>query len=171
MSGIEEVLPFIAAAGAAAGVVGQQQQAQAAQVAAKEKQNELNYESAQLRQQAGQDQASAQRAAEVQRHQAAVMQGRVQAVAAASGASATDPTVLNLQGGIAAKGDYAARAAIYEGDTSAEGKDAAAKARDYESYATGVGSKYATEGANIRTAGTILSSGASIYNDYYKKPK
>lgn len=120
---------------------------------------EARSEALQLEQQAGQDRASAQRAAIEQRRSARYMQSRVQALAAASGAGASDPTVVNLQNSIDAEGEYAALTAMYEGEDVARSKEFAA------SVARKQGSAAAT--ASYLKAGSTLLSGASSWYDKY----
>jgi hypothetical protein len=113
----------------------------------------------QLEQQAGQDRASAQRAAIDQRRSARYMQSRVQALAAASGGGASDPTIINLQNNIDAAGEYSALTAMYEGEDAARGKEYGAQ------VARKTGKAAAT--ASYLKAGSTLLAGASSWYDKY----
>lgn len=113
----------------------------------------------QLEQQAGQDRASAQRAAFDQRRTARYMQSRLQALAAASGAGATDPTIVNLSNQIDTQGEYGALTAMYEGESAARGEEFAAQ------VARKTGS--AAQTASYLKAGSTLLSGASSWYDKY----
>jgi len=77
---------------------------------------------------AGHEQAAAaQREALQRQKEAKLVLSRQQAVAAASGGSATDTTVLKLMGDTAAQGQYNSQSAIYEGKAAeAAAKDQAA---------------------------------------------
>ncbi len=103
--------------------------------------------------------ATGQRKAFDERRQGNLISSRAQAVAAASGAGATDPTVLDIQGRIAGQTDYNAMSALYEGASAEQnyGKEAALTR---------------FEGGQAETAGflkggaTLLSGGASLYDKY-----
>lgn len=96
--------------------IGQIQQGKAANANAK-------FQSAQLQQQAGQDRASAQRVAIEERRRGAIAQSNAQAASAASGGGATDPTVLNITGGLAKQGEYNALSALFSGEEKARGQE------------------------------------------------
>lgn len=110
-------------------------------------------DASQLRSMAGQDRASSQRAAFEERRRAKLAESRVRAVAAASGAGATDPTVLNIMGDLSAEGEYRALTRMYEGETEAQSKEYQAKQI-----------KRATRGQSIST---VLNSGASFFATKY----
>lgn len=113
----------------------------------------------QLEQNAGQDRASAQRAAIEQRRNARYMQSRVQALSAASGAGATDPTVVNLQDNIDAAGEYGALTAMYEGESAARGEEFAAQV----ARKTG---KAAASASYLKAGSTLLAGASSWYDKY-----
>src|SRR5690606_1168127 len=77
------------------------------------------FEARQMRTQAGQEQAVSQRAAEERMREAGLLMSRAQAVAAASGGGALDPTVLRIIGGLAAEGELAAATEQYNDDERA----------------------------------------------------
>lgn len=89
-------------------------------------------EAAQMRQNAGQVQASAQRGAEEKRRQAQLMVSRAIAVAGASGAGVSDTAVANLIARLEGEGELAAMTSLYEGDTEAAQMRRQAGAREYE---------------------------------------
>lgn len=115
-----------------------------------------NFEAAQMKQQAGQERAVAQRQAIEQRRQAGLANSRVQAVAAASGAGATDPTVLNIEGNNAATGEYNALSALYSGEEKARGFEMSAAARKYEGAT-------ARQSALLGAGGTLMGGAAKAY--------
>lgn len=78
-------------------------------------------EALQLEQAAGQERASSQRGAIEQRRQARIAQSRAVALAAASGGSSTDATVVNILGDIGAEGEYRALTELFEGSERAHG--------------------------------------------------
>jgi hypothetical protein len=65
------------------------------------------------------EQASAQRAFLEQRRQTRLAQSRAKAAAGASGGGVGDPTALDIYGGLAQEGDFAAQTALFEGDSAA----------------------------------------------------
>jgi hypothetical protein len=113
----------------------------------------------QLEQQAGQDRASSQRAAAEQRRSARYVQSRVQALAAASGAGATDPSVVDLIGDIGGEGEYGALSALYEGESAARGAEFGAK------VARKQGSAIATS-SYLKAGSTLLAGAGSWYDKY-----
>src|SRR6185437_8837158 len=72
-----------------------------------------------LKQKANEDAAAAQRAQEQTDRQTRLLISRDQAISAASGGSATDPGVLNIEGNVAQQGDYNALTALYNGQSRA----------------------------------------------------
>lgn len=119
----------------------------------------LKSEAAQLEAQAGLDRASSQRSASEQRRQARLVASRGQAVAAASGAGADDPTVLTLQSDIAGEGEYRALSALYEGETAAQTKEAQAKANRKAA-------KNVKRAGYIGAASSLLDGGSSLFAKY-----
>lgn len=99
---------------------------------------------------AGQVQASSQRVAAEQERKTKLVSSRAQAVAAASGAGATDPTVLDTIGRIASEGAYRSELALYEGNTQAAALRARGEAARYEGRA-------AQTAGFIKGAGTLFS--------------
>jgi hypothetical protein len=133
----------------------QQQAGEMANAAAK-------FEARQMRTQAGQEQAVAQREAENRLRESALLMSRAQAVAAASGGGALDPTVLRIIGGLAAEGELAAATERYNGDERARQLKLAAVGREYE----GVQAKYSGDVARSvgkwRAQNTLLQGAASM---------
>jgi len=87
---------------------------------------------AQLRQNAGQAQASAQRQAADITQQTQLVTSRALAVAAASGGGASDPTVVDLIARDAARGAYLRSVALYGGEDRARALEGEANVRQYE---------------------------------------
>lgn len=140
------------AAGTAMSVAGAIGQGNAARGAA-------NYQAAQLQQQAGQERATSQRQAMEERRRARFAQSRLQALAAASGAGATDPTVIDLSGDIAAEGEYRALTALFGGEERARGLTMNAQARRYE------GQQQRRAGV-MNAASTIMGGGYSMLDRF-----
>jgi len=125
----------------------------------KDQQRLANFQADQLDRNAGQSLAASQRNAFQERRQARLVSSRAQALAAASGAGATDPTVLNIQGDIAKQGEYNALTALYNGDVQAQDQRFAAQAR----RTSGAMEKSA---ADTQALSTVLSGAASLYDRY-----
>lgn len=144
-----------------------------------------NIEAAHMEQQAVLSVASAQRDMLEQRRQARLLESRALAVAAASGAGASDTTVVNIINDIAAEGAYRSSLALFEGQERArqlragaevrrEGGDLQAEygaqtAKAYEigsvaSLFSGAGSLYARYGqrGSATTRSNNLSGGVSV---------
>jgi hypothetical protein len=148
MAFMAAALPYIAAAGATIAAYSSVQQGKAANRAAQ-------FEAGQMEHNAKEARAASQRDAMEQRRRAEVAQSRALAVAAASGAGALDPTVIDLIGDIEAEGDLNARTALYAGEERGKGMEAQAGARRYEGA-------QARKAANMKSASTILSSASSF---------
>ena len=160
------------------GAVGAIQQGQA-QAAAGEAQNRAYQYQAQLRdaqaqameQSAGQERAAAQRATLEQERQGRLVGSRAQAVAAASGGGALDPTVVNLLGDLEGEADFRAGVASYQGESAARGLEYGAVLQ----RAAGQGDLYAGEVARrsgeaarnrsyLSAAGTVAGGAAKLYD-------
>lgn len=116
-------------------------------------------EQMQLEQQAGQDRALSQLEANNRRRSSRYAQSRALALAAASGAGASDPTVVNIISGLEGEGEYGALAAMYEGETSARGLQYGGKARRNDGRAA--------RNASYLKAGSTLLAGGSAWADKY----
>lgn len=145
-------IPFVMLAMSAVSAVGQMQQGEAAQESA-------NFQAAQQDQQAGQQRAIAQRQAIEQRRRSDVMQSRALAVAGASGAGVSDPTVINELADIDRVGEFNALTALYQGEESATGLEMAADS----ARRTGV----ASQQAGRLQAGSTLIGGATSFGERY----
>jgi leucyl aminopeptidase (aminopeptidase T) len=120
---------------------------------------EMRREATQLETQAGLERASSHRAAMEERRQARLAASRGLTVAAASGASVDDPTVVNILSRIEGEGEYRALSALYEGDQTALGMEAEAAAKRR-------GAKSTKTAGYIKAGSTILSAGSSMYDRY-----
>lgn len=109
-------------------------------------------ENQRLRRLAGSERATSQRAAIEERRRADIVQSRARAVSAASGAGATDPTVLKIMDDLSAEGEYRALTRTYEGETAAQSLELEGAER-----------KRAARGRSIST----LLSGASMFASKY----
>lgn len=137
-----------------------------AQAGAARKKAALDFETAQLRMQAGQSVAASQHAAREQRRQAELVQSRAIAVAAASGGGVSDPTVVNMLGRIAGEGAYRAGLAIYEGEERARTLRMGAAARDYEGDLALEAGDMAKGAYDIHKGATMFKGASSLFSKY-----
>lgn len=145
-------IPYLIVASTVMSAASSMQQGQAAELAGQA-------EAAQYARQAGESRATSQRAAEEERRKARLAISRSRAVAAASGAGATDPTVVNLEGGIAEQGEYNALTRLYEGESQARGYETAGD------FAVAEGDAKAS-GYRTQAFSSVLSGGSSLYDRY-----
>lgn len=146
-TGIETVAAIVGATASLAGTVVSMQGARAAGA---EQQKAKEFQAAQQEQQAQESRAAAQRQALERQRQTDLAKSTLQARAAASGAGATDETVLNLGEDLSGRGEYQRLMDIYTGENRARGYEDAAMA----SRMTGQAERQA---ANTRATGTLLS--------------
>lgn len=125
-----------------------------------------NYQARQMEQQAGQERASSQRVAIEQRHKATIANSRVQALSAASGAGALDPTVVNIQSDIAGQGEYNALSALFNGEERARGMETQASAKRFEGQQAKTASVMGAGTALMSGASTIMGGGSSLLDKY-----
>ena len=128
---------------------------------AKSEAKALRSEARQLDAKAGLERASSQRAAIEERRQAGLASSRTLALAAASGAGASDPTVINMMADLAGEGEYRALTALYQGEEEARGLESQAAMRRKEAKAT-------KTAGYLKAAGTILNAGSSMYDRFGK---
>jgi hypothetical protein len=143
MAFLAAAAPWLSAAGTAVTVLSQ------AKASADAKQ-QADAQAIALRNQANADEAAAQRSAIQIKRQGQYVMSRAQALAASSGASATDPTVVNLIGGIAGESEYDALTQLYVGGTQAGNARSAAQAAINEGNA-------ARSAGNLKAISTIFS--------------
>ncbi len=119
----------------------------------------MRYSAAEAVQQAQQERAAGQRQMLEEMRQASVVASRAQAVAASSGGGALDPSVVNTIADIHGRGAYQGLAALYSGESRAQGQLGMARAAEYKA---GVFDKTAMTSA----FDTILRGGATLAGRY-----
>lgn len=149
-------------AGTAVQFIGGMKQASAIKAAGRAQLQEAEYRAALGRQIAGQQRATAQRAAIEESRQTKLAQSRAQAVGAAQG-SAGDPSVLNLMAGIGAEGKYNALTAIYEGEDKAQQLESGADLALYEGQSAYRAAKSEASSKRLETIGKAAGSMFSMY--------
>lgn len=134
-------------------------QAQAARAAGEAQQNEANYEAAQLRNNADEQQAAAEQKMQQDNLRTQYVLSNARAAAAGSGGTATDPTVETDLKMIAGEGRYRALTDMYQGNSAANQLNAEATAKEY-------GGNLAAQAGKTNMFSTILSGASSLYQKY-----
>lgn len=137
MGGLTAVLPVVGAGlsllGTAKAAKAQQSEAkvatQQANETAKNEYIAAEYEARQAEYLAGQSRAASQRSAFEERRMAALMASKTLAIAAGSGAGASDANVMNTLNQIYMEGAYRSALAMYEGEEQARSYEVGAQSR------------------------------------------
>ena len=105
-----------------------------------------------------------------QRRIAALLASRTLALAAGSGAGASDPTVVGLMSEIYAEGAYRSALAMYEGEEEARSLGVAAQARRLSGKSAASAAltegKSTAKASNLSMFSTLLSGGSSFLDKY-----
>lgn len=142
----------LAAVGAIVGAIGKLKSGEDAA-----QQGEL--QAIQLRANANASQASAQRQAVDVQRRTDLVSSRVTALAAASGGSATDPSVVTDIENIQGEGHYQAMSRLYNGEVQGQSLDNQADTTIREGNAKRTASYYSA-------ASSVLSTGSNLYTKY-----
>lgn len=136
--------------------------------AAKNTMAENAFQNAALEKYGKASQAASQRGAIEANRQSNLAISRAVAVAAGSGAGASDPTITNLVGNLAGRGQYNALTSLYNGDSEADYYKNVEAANTYNAKAQAAGYKYrgSTGPAWDQASGTILSGASSFLKKY-----
>lgn len=124
------------------------------------------FKAAQYEQQAGQSIATGQRQAIEQKRQAQLLQSRALAVAAASGAGASDPTVVHLIAQIGGEGAYRAAVAMYDSEEKARQLRLNAAASRYEGDAALLGGEAQKSAYDTSAVSSLLSGAGTLYTRF-----
>lgn len=171
--GLEAIQAFIPAmitvaksASAMFGAMGQWNSGNSLVTASKRKQQAAEFEASQLQTNAGQVMAASERDAFWRGKEGDYALSTLIARAAASGASATDPTILNLAAQLNAKRAYNMAAEIYGGQEAARKMEMQAEAKRYQAD-VGVADAQKARGSYRLAAGaSLFSGGASLLEKY-----
>src|SRR6185369_6194236 len=140
-------------------ITGTMRAANAAKAAGIAQQNEANYEAAQLRQNADQQQAAAEQKMIADNKKTDLVLSNARVEAAAGGGSATDPTVVTNMQTIAGEGKYRALTDMYQGNAAAQSLNNQATAKEYSG-------NIAADAGRTKATSTILSGASSLFNKY-----
>lgn len=147
---------LLSAAGTGFSALKQMQAGNAAKKAA-------NYNYAIDNQQANAEAAGSQRQAFAQNQQTQLLMSRARAVGAASGASATSPSVVADQSQIQDRGDLNAMMDLYNGESRAQALREGAGLQEFQG-------QQAQQAAPIGALSTIMSGASSLYTRYSPNP-
>ncbi len=157
MAWFAAALPYISAASTALGVASHvkagNEQAAMAEVQANERAEDAKAA-----------QAESQREAMLERRKARNLMSRARAVAGASGAGVSDPTVSNILTDLDTQGEVNALNALFSGNATARGLRSGARAARSEARAYRSAGRYAA-------ASTALDGASSWYEKYGAKKK
>lgn len=119
------------------------------------------YNAEQLRRQGNDVRAAGSREMQKERRQKEMAQSSLMARAAASGGDTTDPTIVNLAGGIEREGEIQALSSFYRGENAARGYE------DQAAMAIAKG-KAAKQASIFKATSTILEGAGSLAGKYGK---
>lgn len=126
----------------------------------------LNYQAQVAKQQGMQQVAAAQRQELEQNRKTQIAQSTLQAQAAASGAGASDPTIVSLSSNIAGRGTYMGLLDLWQGQAQQWEYDT--KAQAYEAQASAIQSSapFSALGTILGGVGGMVRSNAMVQNGY-----
>ncbi len=142
----------------------------AAEQAGRQAQQAREFEALQQEQAAQESRAAAQRQAIDKRREGQLLLSRLQARAAASGGGADDPTVLDLGGGIAERGEYEALTEMYRGENRARGLEDSAVGSRMTGEALRAEGEAKKRASRLSAFGTLIGGATSMYGQYNKLP-
>jgi hypothetical protein len=143
----------------------------AANNAAQAQANMAEFRAKQEENAAAESRASAQRQAAEHRHAGRIAQSQLQARAAADGGSATDPTVLGLDQGIAGRSEYGALMEDYKGENRARGFEDQATLDRMQADALRAQGKAQQTASYFSAGGSLLSGIGSAYSVFKGAPQ
>ena len=128
------------------------------------------FKAAQEEQAAQESRAAAQRGSLDKARESRLLLSKLQANAAASGGGASDPTVLDLAGGIAGRGEYESLMEMYKGENRARGLEDQAIGSRLSGDAAKAEGEAKRNASYMSAAGTIIGTGGSAYRTYNRIP-
>ena len=152
----------LAVAGTAFSVYGQYQAGRLARLRGQLEQQAHDYNAAQMEVNAGQAIAASQRDSLETKRLADITQSRAIAVAAASGAGTSDPTVINLMARNAGEGAYHASVALYQGEDTARKLRAGAASERYSGAVAAALGRSAEKASYFGMAGSLFQGGSML---------
>ena len=172
--------PYIGLALSAAGTIAQgkaQREAGQTQQVAAQHRAAVGERDAQAQDiQAGQERAVGQRNLISERKNQARVESTIRTRAAASGAGALDPTIVDILGDVGSEGDFRALSALYEGEDRARALEfgaglsrAGAGGELFAGAAARDAGRRAQRELQLSAGGTLLQGGGSFYSKYGRR--
>jgi len=156
LTAMTAVSAVVSAAGTVVGGIGAKNAGDAAR-------DSKYFEAGQLEQAAQESRAASQRSMLEKRREGTLLQSKLQARAAASGAGAADPTVVDLGGDIAQRSSYEGLMEVYKGENRARGLEDQAIGSRMSGDAAAAEGKAKRSASFLSAAGTILGGATSAY--------
>lgn len=167
MAGATAYLPAaLTVASSLMGASGASDAAGGARLAGQRTATAKRFEAVQLRQNAGQEVAAAQRQGMEEQRQARLVQSRQLALAAASGAGASDSTVVQMIARTEKEGSYRAAVALYGGAERARAMRMAAAGREYEAEGAIEAGESQAGAYESQGLSMLLKGGSSLFSKY-----
>lgn len=135
---------------------------QVADATGKANQQAADYQAAQMKVNAGQERAAAQRKALAETKRKDLAQSRVQALSAAGGGGTLDPSIVDIMGDLESEGTLNAQNALYEGEERARDLETGASLKTYEGQQARAAGKTAKKSSSIAVAGALFQGGAKV---------
>lgn len=161
------IIPLIGAAVSAVGTIAS---GAAAKTAAEAQSNALQFRATQEEMAATEARAASQRQADEKRHEGLLVRSQLQARAAASGGSATDPGILAIDSSIVGRSEYLALTETYKGENRARGLEGTAMATRMSADAALAEGKAKQTASYFSGAGTLIGGIGSAYSAYSGVP-
>lgn len=168
MGELRDLVLLAKGAGTLLGVTGQMRAGRAAEAEGLAVQRGAEFEAGQAEVRAGQERARSQRVLLAERKKERLVQSRLMATAAASGAGG--PGVSHLAREIAEEGELRALTALYEGETRARGYQDAASLARYRGEEARRAGKVRKRTYTIGAGSTLLSGIGTMFSKYGEKP-
>lgn len=134
----------------------------AAAAAGRSGQQQMEFRAKQEEMQAQESRAASQRTALERRRESTLLGSKLLARAAASGGGATDPTVIDLGGDIAARGEYGALMDLYKGENRARGLEDQAMGSRLTGAALLAEGEAKKKASRLSALSTIIGSAGSM---------
>lgn len=160
------ITPAMGAGSTVLSSAGYLQAGQAANFGGQAQQQQENYSADVLTQAAGQQRAQTSADIADTARSTDLLESTIRARAAASGGGATDPTVINLESGVAGRGEYNVLSELYSGEEKARGLENQAALNRY------MGTQYRTAGQlqqqeeQTKALSSLLQGGSSLFSKY-----
>lgn len=169
MTVLAPAIPYLLAGATIMQTVGGFQQASAAKQAGVDADNAAQFKARQMKVKAGQERASAQRAALEKDRQTKIIASNFKGQAAGMGASATDPSLVDNLADILTEGQYRSDTEIYQGEDAATSLESGAAIEEWEGKSARRAGKAKASALRLGATANLLSDGASLYDKYAPK--